>query len=86
MSTVVPAKKVTGTTLADATRYEQTVQGRRLRFKGSKRSNDTHQSKTDPDSRLYRKENNTGSELRYIGHTLSPAQHGAGTASLRDWD
>lgn len=30
MSKVVPAKKVTGTTLADATRYEQTVQGRRL--------------------------------------------------------
>jgi len=32
VSTVVPAKKVTGTTLADATRYEQTVQGRRLLF------------------------------------------------------
>ena len=45
-------------------------------FKGSKRSNDTHQSKTDPDSRLYRKGNNTGSELRYIGHTLSDNRHG----------
>lgn len=45
-------------------------------FKGSKRSNDTHQSKTDPDSRLYRKGNNTGSELRYIGHTLSDKRHG----------
>lgn len=30
VSTVVPAKKVTGITLADATRYEQTVQRRRL--------------------------------------------------------
>ncbi|SFH05921.1 transposase, IS4 family [Duganella sp. CF458] len=45
-------------------------------FKGDKRSNDTHQSKTDPDSRLYRKGNNTGSELRYIGHTLSDNRHG----------
>lgn len=45
-------------------------------FKGSKRSNDTHQSKTDPDSRLYRKVNNTGSELRDIGHTLSDNRHG----------
>ncbi|WP_028102945.1 transposase, partial [Pseudoduganella violaceinigra] len=45
-------------------------------FKGEKRSNDTHQSKTDPESRLYRKGNNTGSELRYMGHTLSDNRHG----------
>lgn len=45
-------------------------------FKGSKRSNETHQSKTDPDSRLYRKGNSTGSELRYMGHTLSDNRHG----------
>jgi IS5 family transposase len=44
-------------------------------FKGEKRSNDTHQSKTDPDSRLSR-EGNTGSELRYMGHTLSDNRHG----------
>ena len=39
-------------------------------FKGDKRSNDSHRSKNDPDSRLYRK-GNTASELRYMGHTLS---------------
>jgi transposase len=44
-------------------------------FKGSKRSNDTHQSKTDPDARLYRK-GKTGGELRYMGHTLSDNRHG----------
>jgi hypothetical protein len=33
-------------------------------FKGSKRSNETHQSKTDSDARLYRK-GKTASELRY---------------------
>ena len=39
-------------------------------FKGQRRSNDTHESKTDPDSKLYRK-GKTGSELRYVG-TRSP--------------
>ena len=44
-------------------------------FKGKPRSNDTHESKTDADARLYRK-GNTASELRYIGHTLSDNRHG----------
>ncbi|SDD85572.1 hypothetical protein SAMN05216345_11867 [Cupriavidus sp. YR651] len=39
-------------------------------FKGRKRSNETHESKTDPDAKLYRK-GKTASELRYMGHTLS---------------
>lgn len=44
-------------------------------FKGESRSNDTHESKTDPDARLYRK-GKTASELRYMGHTLSDNRHG----------
>ena len=44
-------------------------------FKGKKRSNDTHESTTDADARLYRK-GNTASELRYMGHTLSDTRHG----------
>jgi transposase len=44
-------------------------------FKGEKRSNDTHESKTDVDARLYRK-GGTASELRYMGHTLSDNRHG----------
>lgn len=44
-------------------------------FKGKPRSNDTHESKTDADARLYRK-GNTASELRYMGHTLSDNRHG----------
>lgn len=44
-------------------------------FKGEKRSNDTHESKTDVDARLYRK-GGTASELRYVGHTLSDNRHG----------
>jgi len=44
-------------------------------FKGEKRSNETHGSKTDADARLYRK-GNTASELRFMGHTLSDNRHG----------
>jgi IS5 family transposase len=44
-------------------------------LKGEKRSNETHQSKTDPDARLYRK-GKTASELRYMGHTLSDKGRG----------
>jgi len=44
-------------------------------FRGESRSNETHESKTDPDARLYRK-GNTASELRYMGHTLTDNRHG----------
>ena len=44
-------------------------------FKGQSRSNDTHESSTDADARLYRK-GNTASELRYMGHILSDNRHG----------
>ena len=44
-------------------------------FKGQTRSNETHESTTDADARLYRK-GNTASELRYMGHTLSDNRHG----------
>jgi transposase len=44
-------------------------------FRGQTRSNATHASKTDPDSRLYRK-GKTASELRFMGHTLMDNRHG----------
>ena len=44
-------------------------------FKGQTRSNDTHESSTDADARLYRK-GKTASELRFMGHTLSDNRHG----------
>ena len=44
-------------------------------FKDKSRSNDTHESTTDIDARLYRK-GNTASELRFMGHTLSDNRHG----------
>lgn len=44
-------------------------------FRGKPRSNDTHESSTDPDSRLYRK-GKTASELRFMGHTLMENRNG----------
>lgn len=44
-------------------------------FRGRSRSNTTHESKTDPDSRLYRK-GKTASELRFMGHTLMENRNG----------
>jgi transposase len=39
-------------------------------FHGDKRSNETHESKTDPDARLYRKSSGSEARLSYLGHTL----------------
>lgn len=49
---------------------------RDVNFHGEKRTNQTHQSTTDPDARLYKK--STGSEARlcYLGHALMENRHG----------
>lgn len=39
-------------------------------FKGTKRSNKTHKSKTDPDARLFRKSKGQESMLCHMGHSL----------------
>src|ERR1700731_3659373 len=39
-------------------------------FKGQKRSNETHQSTTDPEARLYRKGAGMEAKLAYLGHAL----------------
>jgi len=45
-------------------------------FRGEKRSNDTHESKTDPEARLYRKGNGQEAKLGYLGHVLMENRHG----------
>jgi len=45
-------------------------------FRGEKRRNDTHESKTDPDARLFRKGRNLTSYLCYMGHVLMDNRHG----------
>lgn len=45
-------------------------------FTGEKRSNATHQSTTDPESRLYKKGEYTEAKLRYMTHVLAENRHG----------
>ncbi len=45
-------------------------------FHGQKRTNDTHQSTTDPEARLFRKSRNTAAKLCFAGHTLMENRNG----------
>jgi transposase len=47
-----------------------------VNFKGTKRANETHESRTDPDSRLFRKSKNTEAVLCYMGHVLMENRNG----------
>ena len=49
--------------------------GRESNFRGEKRTNDTHQSKTDPEAKLYRK-GGQESRLSYIGNVLVENRNG----------
>ena len=51
-------------------------------FHGQKRSNDTHESTTDPDARLYRKSYGKESKLAYLGHTLVENRNGLIVAAM----
>src|SRR6185437_4258557 len=54
-------------------------------FHGEARSNETHESTTDPEARLYRKGNNQPAKLCYMGHVLMENRHGLavdGTVSI----
>jgi transposase len=45
-------------------------------FHREKRSNETHQSTTDPDARLYKKGDGQPAKLCYMGHALMENRHG----------
>ncbi len=45
-------------------------------FHGEKRRNDTHQSTTDPEARLYRKSKGSEAKLSYLGHVLMENRNG----------
>lgn len=45
-------------------------------FRGQRRSNDTHESTTDPESRLMRKGDGQPAKLSYMGHALVENRHG----------
>jgi len=45
-------------------------------FKGEKRGRDTHESKTDPEAYLYKKNKGSASKLSYLGHILMENRNG----------
>lgn len=47
-----------------------------VNFRGERRKNDTHQSTTDPDSRLFRKGPGREAKLSYLGHALTENRNG----------
>jgi transposase len=51
-------------------------------FHGRKRSNDTHESTTDPDSRLYKKSYGKESHPAYLGHALVENRNGLIAAAM----
>ena len=49
---------------------------REVNFHGERRSNDTHQSTTDPEARLYKKTKGSEAKLSYLGHGLMENRNG----------
>ncbi len=45
-------------------------------FKGTRRKNDTHESKTDPEAKLYKKGKGKEAKLSYMAHALMENRHG----------
>ena len=45
-------------------------------FKGEKRSNETHQSQTDPESKLYTKSGGQAAKLQFMGHVTMENRNG----------
>ena len=51
-------------------------------FHGKERENDTHESKTDPEAKLYKKSKGSGAKLCYMGHVLMENRNGLAVNSL----
>lgn len=51
-------------------------------FHGEKRRNDTHESTTDPDARLYKKSAGQEAKLSYLGHVVVENRHGLIAAAM----
>jgi transposase len=51
-------------------------------FHGDKRTNDTHESTTDPEARLYKKAAGQEAKLSYLGHAVVEHRHGLIAAAM----
>ena len=63
-------------------RKDGSVDGNPTNFRGQKKSNETHQSTTDPESRLYKKSYGQESKLAYVGHPLVENRNGLIAAAM----
>ena len=61
---------------------DQSGSGAGANFHGEKRSNETHESKTDPDARLYKKAAGQEAKLSYLGHVLVENRNGLIAAAM----
>lgn len=52
-----------------------------INFHSEKRTNDTHQSTTDPEARLYRKGHGKEAKLSFMGHVVMDNRHGLAVAA-----
>ena len=71
-----PAASETPTKIDPMPRNTKPHRNAEVDFKGEKRSNATHASKTDPDARLYKKSPGTGAMLCFMGHALMENRNG----------
>jgi len=55
---------------------KESGEGDGSQFRGEKRTNDSHESKTDPDAKLYRKGKGQEAKLGYLGHVLMENRQG----------
>ena len=51
-------------------------------FHGEKRTNQTHESKTDPEAKLYKKSYGKEAKLSYLGHAVIENRHGLIAAAM----
>jgi len=63
-------------------RKDDSGSGRGGDFHGESRRNQTHASRTDPESRLYKKSTGQESKLSYLGHTLVENRNGLIAAAM----
>jgi transposase len=56
--------------------------GGNVNFHGEQRTNDTHESKTDPEARLYKKSAGQEAKLSYLVHVLVENRHGLIAAAM----
>jgi transposase len=63
---------------SDKNTFSDTGSGKNptVNFRGQKRKNDTHQSVTDPEARLYKKAKGQQAKLCYLGHALMENRNG----------